>query len=323
MGPDPTKTFEALYAEYCTARKKDARKAEKAQHFFDSMIEHDGQIKRDFKQLISFNKAITDERKVYLIEERDEIDIRLRDISEELDDLGRQRASTLAFLTSTDGMDKYRRLSADLVTLKADISVLERQRAALHRMTELRAEIRVITEEKNNLQTCIESNIEATNSNHESLFSKIRIFFSEFVEEVLNRKALLSVRVNKHSHLEFHAEILDEVGNASSADRGFTHRKLMCIAFDMAVLRAHLNVRFPRFVYHDGAFESLDDRKKENLLSVLRRYGELGIQSIITAIDSDLPHMVSSDYVPINDDEIILRLHDEGDDGRLFRMQSW
>ena len=27
-------------------------------------------------------------------------------------------------------------------------------------------------------------------------------------------------------------------------------------------LRAHLDDKFPRFVYHDGVFESLDDRKK-------------------------------------------------------------
>lgn len=43
----------------------------------------------------------------------------------------------------------------------------------------------------------------------------------------------------------------------------------------MAVLRAHLDEKYPRFVYHDGVFESLDDRKKENLLAIIRRYAEL------------------------------------------------
>lgn len=95
------------------------------------------------------------------------------------------------------------------------------------------------------------------------------------------------------------------------------------MAFDMAVLRAHLDARFPRFAFHDGAFESLDDRKKENLLSVLRDYGALGIQSIITTIDSDLPHRVSPQYQPLLEEEIVLRLHDEGNDGRLFKGPSW
>ncbi|MFZ2077034.1 MAG: DUF2326 domain-containing protein, partial [Xanthobacteraceae bacterium] len=35
------------------------------------------------------------------------------------------------------------------------------------------------------------------------------------------------------------------------------------IGFDMALLRAHLDHKFPRFVYHDGVFESLDPRKKK------------------------------------------------------------
>jgi uncharacterized protein YydD (DUF2326 family) len=57
----------------------------------------------------------------------------------------------------------------------------------------------------------------------------------------------------------------------------------------MSLLPAHIDQKFPRFVYHDGVFESLDDRKKENLLTVIRNYADLGIQPIITLIDSDLP----------------------------------
>jgi uncharacterized protein YydD (DUF2326 family) len=85
------------------------------------------------------------------------------------------------------------------------------------------------------------------------------------------------------------ADILDSAGNATSADLGHTYRKLLCIAFDLEVLRAPLDQRFPRFVFHDGVLESLDDRKKLNLMAALREYSDLGIQSIITLIDSDLP----------------------------------
>lgn len=98
---------------------------------------------------------------------------------------------------------------------------------------------------------------------------------------MINRKALLSVSPNQAGHIEFKAEILDGI-DSTSADLGHTYRKLLCVAFDMAVLRAHVDDRFPRFVYHDGVFESLDDRKKENLLGVIRRYAELGLQPIIT-----------------------------------------
>jgi len=44
-------------------------------------------------------------------------------------------------------------------------------------------------------------------------------------------------------HLDFRAELLDDAGNATSADRGHSYKKLLCIAFDLAVLRAHLDER--------------------------------------------------------------------------------
>ena len=169
----------------------------------------------------------------------------------------------------------------------------------------------------------IEVNVEQQNSDQESLFSAIRLFFSEIVEEVIDRKALLSVSPNQAGHLEFKAEILDESGNATSADLGHTYRKLLCIAFDMAVLRAHLDDKFPRFVYHDGVFESLDDRKKENLLAIIRRYAAMGIQPVITLIDSDLPTRSPDDEPVFSAEEVVLLLHDENEQGRLFKTRAW
>lgn len=282
-----------------------------------------GQIKKDFQQLIAFNRAITDERRGYLQEERTEVESELKHVNAELNVLGKKRSDMLSFLSDTDVFGKYKQVSDEMVTLRADITSLERQRGFLHRLQELRTEIRALTEERGHLQTQIEADVEEQNSDQTSLFSSIRLFFSEIVEEVIDRKALLSVSPNQAGHLEFKAEILDESGNATSADLGHTYRKLLCIAFDLAVLRAHLDDKFPRFVYHDGVFESLDDRKKENLLTVIRRYADLGLQPIITLIDSDLPARAEGDGPVFAADEIVVTLHDEGDHGRLFKMKAW
>lgn len=109
---------------------------------------------------------------------------------------------------------------------------------------------------------------------------------------------------------------------SASAGRGHSYRKLLCVAFDLALLRAHLSDSFPRFAFHDGVFETLDDRKKETLLAVIRRYTDLGIQSVITLIDSDLPKR-PADQPFFESDEIVLLLHDEDQSGRLFKMASW
>jgi uncharacterized protein YydD (DUF2326 family) len=281
------------------------------------------QIKKDFQQLISFNKAITEERRVYLQEERVEIEAELKRINSELSILGKRRSDMLSFLSATDIFSKYKQVSNEMVGLRADITSLERQRGFLTRLQELRTEIRTITEERGALQIQIEADVEKQNSDNKSLFSTIRLFFSELVEEVIDRKALLSVSPNKEGHLDFKADILDESGNTTSADMGHSYRKLLCIAFDMALLRAHLDQKFPRFVYHDGVFESLDDRKKENLLAAIREYAELGIQSIITLIDSDLPKTEKESDSMFKPEEIVLTLHDENAEGRLFRMKAW
>jgi uncharacterized protein YydD (DUF2326 family) len=297
---------------------------DEAQRLFEETgVLFKGQIKKDFQQLIAFNRAITDERRGYLQEERSEIDAELKRVNTELTALGKKRSDMLSFLSATDVFSKYKQVSDDMVTLRADITSLERQRGFLHRLQELRTGIRALTEDRGHLQTQIEADVEKQNSDQDSLFSTIRLFFSEIVEEVINRKALLSVSPNQAGHLEFKAEILDESGNATSADLGHTYRKLLCIAFDMAVLRAHIDDKFPRFVYHDGVFESLDDRKKENLLMVIRRYAELGLQPIITLIDSDLPVRTVENESVFGRDEIVLSLHDENEQGRLFKMKAW
>lgn len=297
---------------------------DEAQRLFEQAgVLFQGQIKKDFQELIAFNRAITDERRGYLQEERGEVETELKRVNAELNSLGKRRSDILAFLSDTDVFSKYKQVSDEMVTLRADITSLERQRGFLHRLQELRSDIRALTEERRHLQTQIEADVEQQNADNRSLFSSIRLFFNEIVEEVIDRKALLTVLQNQSGHLEFKAEILDESGNATSADLGHTYRKLLCIAFDLAVLRSRLDDKFPRFVYHDGVFESLDDRKKENLLAVIRQYADLGIQPIITLIDSDLPVRGGKDGPVFDHGEIVLALHDENEQGRLFKMRTW
>ncbi|WP_241510000.1 DUF2326 domain-containing protein [Photorhabdus laumondii] len=233
--------------------------------FNEAGVLFSGQIKKDFEQLLGFNKAITEERFGYLTEEKSEIEAKLRSINTRLNELGKRRSKSLSFLSDTEVFSKYKILSRELVSLRADIETLERQKAHLHKLQELRTEIRSLSEECSHLQSKIENNVESQNSDQASIFSQIRLYFSEIVDTVISRKALLSVSSNREGHLQFKAEILDKSGNATSADLGHTYRKLLCIAFDLAVLRVHKSEKFPHFAFHDGVFESLDNRKKENL----------------------------------------------------------
>jgi uncharacterized protein YydD (DUF2326 family) len=291
--------------------------------FGEAGVVFGGQIKKDYEQLIAFNRAITEERRQYLEEERTELDARIKKINADLNALGKKRSDALAVLTTNDIFAKYKKVSDELVLLKADITSLERQKDAVHKLQELRMKMRTLSDEKRRLEVEIASDVDQQDSDETSMFSSIRLYFSEIVEAVIGRKALLSVSINNLGHLDFSAEILDESGNSTGAGSGSSYRKFLCVAFDLAVLRAHISDRFPRFIYHDGVFEALDERKKESLLEVLREYANLGLQPIITLIDSDMPLSTSPQQAVFSEAEIIVRLHDVDQTGRLFKMDSW
>lgn len=278
------------------------------------------QLKKDFNQLIKFNRAITEERHKYLKEELSSIKKELTNINQRLLQLGEERTQTLSFLGETDIFDKYKQISNDLITLKADIAFLEKQKEFIHKLQALKTEIRLLDKQSQKVRIDMEKDLDTQNKQETSLFSETRLYFNRIVEDVISRKALLSVNINQKDHLDFNADILDETGRSTSADDGHTYKKLLCVAFDLAIIRSHLKDNFPRFVYHDGIFESLDDRKKINLLNVIRQYSNLGIQQIITVIDSDIP--LDSDIF-FDKNEIALILHDEGIQGRLFKLPSW
>lgn len=282
----------------------------------------EGQLKKDFDQLIKFNKAIANERKEFLKEELKEISRELKAIELELEGLSKKRSDHLAFLSKTGSFDKYKTLSSELVTYRAEIAVLNQRREMLHKLQLLRKDIRSLEDDIKILQTEIENDVENKSSDDKSIYSKIRLNFSEIIQEVINQQALLDVSPNNNGHLDFETEILDATGKPTSADEGRTYKKLLCIAFDMSVLRAYAKKSFPRFVFHDGVFESLDDRKKEKLLTVIRDYSNYGVQQIITLIDSETPRRETDEPV-FKSNEIILTLHDEGISGLLFKMHPW
>ena len=281
------------------------------------------QVEKDYEQLIAFNRSITAERRDALRSQLEASQRRIAAISENLRALNVERSQSLAFLRESDGVAKFRQRSSQLATLRGELGTLESKRIAAGRLTELRRRYRTLTEEFNELQTAAEQEIARMASDRGRLFGTLRRYFDEIVHEVVGQNAILAISVNSKGGLDFRAEFVNDAGVATSGDEGTTYKKLLCIAFDLAILRAYGDVKFPRFVYHDGALEALETRKKENLLSVFREYVGYGVQPIITVLDSDLPAALDQATSTVSGSEVIATLHDEGQDGRLFKMEQW
>ena len=148
------------------------------------------------------------------------------------------------------------------------------------------------------------------------MFTKARL-------EVLHVPAVLFVKQNDQGNLDFHVEVKSqgEDGEFSSEADGTTFKKLLCMAFDLAILSEYAGSRFCHFIYHDGALEGEDDRKKTALLRLVRRLcDDAGIQYILSAIQHELPRNPDGSALTFLPYEIVRELHDDGDQGRLFRM---
>ncbi len=281
------------------------------------------QIRRDYEQLIAFNHAISAERREALLSQQKHAGTRVDEITTKLRELNQSRTESLEFLRESDSLAKFRELSRELSSDQAELATLDARRSAATRLMDLRRENRALSEECGRLITVVEAEIETVSQDESSRFAQLRRFFTEIVHEVLGQDAVLAIRMNNAGGLDFTAEFIGDSGTATSGDHGTSYKKLLCIAFDLALLRSNLDVSFPRFVYHDGALEQLEPRKRERLIGVLRDYADLGIQPIISLLNTDLPSPVGTSPDTLTQDEIVSLLHDEGDDGRLFKMASW
>jgi uncharacterized protein YydD (DUF2326 family) len=291
--------------------------------FEEAGVAFDGQIRKDFEQLIDFNRAITKERREALVGQRGEARARTDEIDRELSGLNEERQHSLEFLRESDDLAKYKDLAQELARAQGELSTLEAKRQAASKLVDLRREQRSLDEEFGALETEVEDAITAASGDPTSRFEAIRRYFAEIVAEVVGEGAVLGISMNSEGGIEFPAEFVNPSGVTTSEDRGTSYRKLLCIAFDLAMIRAYGDEQFPRFVYLDGALEGLDPRKREKLIGVFREYAARGLQPIVSLLDSDLPRPLGESDLTLDQRDIVLSLHDEGDDGRLFKMPSW
>ncbi|NOL51809.1 DUF2326 domain-containing protein [Pelistega suis] len=277
------------------------------------------QITKDFEQLIAFNKAITKERKAYLKQELKESKAELEQVIVQLKHLNEQREDHLSFLKESELVNKFRESNRQIAEVQTDIFSLEQQKENIESILDLQEQQRALKLGLDDTENKMQTNVKHVNEDDVNTFAKIRLYFNEIISTVLNKRGELFVFINNEGNLEFRAEYQDKHGKNTNESRGSSYRKFLCIAFDLAVARSYIGQNYPCFIYIDGVFDGLDNRKKDLLLSILRKYSDIGIQIIATTINSEVQGLSS----PLTQSEITLTLHDNGIDGRLFKMPTW
>ncbi len=288
--------------------------------FEESLITFPEQLAREYDELVTFNQKILSERQSMLRERAEVLRQEIGNLEKANETLSKRRQDILKVIGGTDSLRKFKDLQKELDEDRAGLELL---REKSQRLEELIAAQRKLRETKDRVQTLsasIEESIQSSNQRYKT----IQQTFTRIISTILHRTAMIYVAPNESGNMEFRAEFNDNNDLQTDEDRGTSFRKLLCIAFDLAVLISYAKEQFFHFVYHDGALENLQEKLKIALLKVIRETcNEHGIQYIFSCLSEDIPNARDVDKLCPIEDEIVLKLHDGGDQGRLFKMRSF
>jgi uncharacterized protein YydD (DUF2326 family) len=289
--------------------------------FAEAELTFPDQLAKEYSELVDFNRQIHEERQAGLAKRATELEKSLSLLEAEISELSAKRMEILQILGGTDSFEKFKGLQKELDRDRANLALMHEKVAKLDAIKAFDERLRNAKDRKEELALEIGELI----TNGSDRYKGIQRVFSRIIKDVLHRTAVLYVNQNDSGNIDFHAEYTDSESDEETQERrGTSFRKILCIAFDLSVVINYSKERFFHFVYHDGALEQLESKRKLALLSVVRSAcAEHGIQYIFSAIEEELPTADDPENLCPRPDEIILELHDGGGDGRLFKVETF
>lgn len=282
----------------------------------DSLFEsvnlyYPNQLKKEYQDLINFQKSLTTERKKYLTENLKLLKIDYDNLNKNIEEFESKKSDLLSLLTEKDSYSKFKEYQKKTIGIEVEIERIKDKLKAIDSSLILENDIK-------NKREIIEDKIsELKKSLTERKHSNINKVFNTIIKEILDTNALISLKLNKQGNVEFNADYQNQTDLLKTSEsQGTTYKKLLCVAFDLSLLINYSDKSFYRFVYHDGVLEGLDDRIKIRYINLVKEFcRKYDLQCIVTLIDSDLPKEMPD---LIEDRNISLKLDDKNDSGKLF-----
>ncbi|WP_026894726.1 DUF2326 domain-containing protein [Clostridiisalibacter paucivorans] len=278
------------------------------------------QLKRNYNQLIDFNRKITEERNKFLIDNLKEKKKKLNNVISDLEKLNNRRNEILCVLKEKDSFTKFKKYQLELVNLENEISELSNKLDNTSKLEEIFIKKQKLIRDLDFIISKGKVNFNSENP----FFVSIQDTFTDLVDKILDETAILYYEINTSDNIEFEAKItsLNEEDRLTSKADGYSYKKMLCVCFDLALLMNYKDNRFFEFVYHDGSFESMSNTKKIRYLDTIRSIcKDNNIQYILTMLEDDIPRTSDDKLYNIKENEICVVLDDEKEDrGRLFGL---
>ena len=270
-------------------------------------------LSKKYDELERFTQAISSEREKYLRENLIILKREYEDIDAKIKFKEKERSNRIVMLTEADAYDKFKIYQKDLANIEGEINLLREKLRLIDNSS-------IIEEEIENLQEQNKLFIsEIRDAINKRAHAEINRIFNQIITEIVGTNAIISIKQNTDGNVEFEADYQTSTQITTSEADGTSYKKLLCVAFDLALLIHYSKHSFYRFVYHDGVLEGLDDRIKQRLLNVTQRLcKEYNLQYILTLIDSDIPRDIKGDGYKFPIAAICLNLDDKNDQGKLF-----
>lgn len=297
---------------------------EKVKKVFDEThLYFSEQLVSDYENLLTFNHKITSERNKLLKKTLKIKEKELNEVNEQLFTINQEREKLLSTLTDSDTFIKFKFYQKELVKTEGNLLKFKEKLKAIDKVIEKEKEIEDLHD---NIKLTINSlkNIYQTTDKNQK-YSNIRTAFTNFYKKIMDEKAVLSWNINSNNNVDFIPPKVKSKfdGNKDTAkDEGNTYMKLLCVAFDLAILFTYNKESYYRFVYHDDVLSQQDNGIKIRLLKLINELIQRNnLQYIFSIIKNDLPTDIDDKLIMFSDEEIILKLHDKDSTGTLFGFE--
>lgn len=279
--------------------------------FKDVNLYYPEQLKKEYEDLINFQKSLTTERKEYLTETLSLLKLDYTKLNKNIKEIESQKSDLLSLLTEKDSYFKFKEYQKKTIGIEVEIERIKDKLKAIDSTLILENDI------KEKREIINDKIAELKKSLTERKHSNINKVFNSIIKEILDTNALISLKLNNQGNVEFNADYQNKTDLLKTSEsQGTTYKKLLCVAFDLSLLVNYSDKSFYKFVYHDGVLEGLDDRIKIRYINLIKDFCEkYDLQYIVTLIDSDLPKDMPD---LIEDNDICLRLNDKDNSGKLF-----
>ncbi len=277
--------------------------------FDEVKIHFPDQLSKTYDQLKTFNHQITQERNIQVhqtLKEKQEEEIQ---INNRLFELNKRKEQFRGLIQDTSLFKKYTVYQKKLIEIERELSRFQTQLEEVDKIGKRKEHIEEtqnneLQDVKNKLKDIIENTAKCV------LYMAIRKTFSEIAKQILNETALITISRNATYNIDFKPEFPE-----SAKSDGATYYKILCVAFDLAILINYKKKSHFRFVYHDDVISGDDNGVKSRLIEVVRDICERhDIQYIFSAIKDNIPQSIDLSA------NIILELNDKDDSGKLFKM---